>query len=109
MKVSVSLFALAAALAIGFASPGLAHQETAGNLKIGHPWVREAPAGAPGTYSCIIEIDNDGDEPETLLGATIDGGLSPSLTKMRGIGFDPVEVHFRDGVNTLLTAVKPAV
>ena len=73
MKVSVSLFALAAALAIGFASPGSAHQETAGNLKIGHPWVREAPAGAPGTYSCIIEIDNDGDEPETLLGATIDG------------------------------------
>jgi tRNA (cmo5U34)-methyltransferase len=35
--------------------------------------------------------------------------LGPSLTKMRGIGFDPVEVHFRDGVNTLLTAVKPAV
>jgi len=28
---------------------------------------------------------------------------------MRGIGFDPVEVHFRDGVNTLLTAVKPTV
>jgi tRNA (cmo5U34)-methyltransferase len=35
--------------------------------------------------------------------------LVPSLTKMRGIGFDPVEVHFRDGVNTLLTAAKPAV
>ena len=35
--------------------------------------------------------------------------LSPSLTKLRGIGFDPVEVHCRDGVNTLLTAVKPAV
>lgn len=35
--------------------------------------------------------------------------LGPSLTKMRGIGFYPVEVHFRDGVNTLLTAVKPAV
>lgn len=35
--------------------------------------------------------------------------LGPSLTKMRGIGFDPVEVHFRDGVSTLLTAVKPAI
>jgi tRNA (cmo5U34)-methyltransferase len=34
--------------------------------------------------------------------------LSPSVAKMRGIGFDPVEVHFRDGVNTLLAAVKPA-
>jgi copper(I)-binding protein len=73
MKVSVSLFALAAAFAIGFVSPGLAHQETAGKLKIGHPWVREAPAGGSGTYACVIEIDNEGDEPETLLGATIDG------------------------------------
>jgi len=34
--------------------------------------------------------------------------LGPSLTAMRRIGFDPVEVHFRDGVNTLLTAAKPA-
>jgi hypothetical protein len=38
-----------------------------------YPWVREASASAPGTYACIIEIKNDGDEPETLLGATIDG------------------------------------
>lgn len=34
--------------------------------------------------------------------------LGPALTKMREIGFVPVEVHFRDGVNTLLTAAKPA-
>ncbi|WOJ90601.1 class I SAM-dependent methyltransferase [Methylocapsa polymorpha] len=34
--------------------------------------------------------------------------LGPALTKMRDIGFDPAEVHFRDGVNTLLTAAKPA-
>ena len=43
-------------------------------MKIGHPWIREAAAGAPSTYACIIEIENDGDEPETLLGATVDGG-----------------------------------
>ena len=73
MKVSFSLFAMAAALAIGLASAGSAHQEVAGNLKIGHPWIREAAAGAPSTYACIIEIKNDGDEPETLLGATVDG------------------------------------
>jgi hypothetical protein len=36
-------------------------------LKIGHPWVREAAEGAPGTCSCIIEIQNDGDEPQRLL------------------------------------------
>jgi copper(I)-binding protein len=73
MKVSIYARTLAAALAIGLASPGSAHQEVAGNLKIGHPWIREAAAGAPGTYACIIEIKNDGDEPETLLGATVDG------------------------------------
>jgi copper(I)-binding protein len=74
MKVSISAITLAAAFAIGHASSGSAHQETAGNLKIGHPWIREAAAGAPSTYACIIEIENDGDEPETLLGATVDGG-----------------------------------
>jgi len=73
MKVSISAVTLAAALAIGLASPGSAHQETAGNLKIGHPWLRAAAVGAPNTYACIIEIQNDGDEPETLLGATVDG------------------------------------
>ena len=73
MKVSVSSVAFAAVLALGLVSPGLAHQEAAGNLKIGHPWIRMAEAGAPSTYACIIEIKNDGDEPETLLGATVDG------------------------------------
>lgn len=34
--------------------------------------------------------------------------LGPALTKMRDIGFDPIHVRFRDGVNTLLTAAKPA-
>jgi len=73
VKVSLSAFVLAAALGLGFALPSSAHQEIAGNLKIGHPWIREAEAGAPSTYACIIEIKNDGDEPETLLGATVDG------------------------------------
>jgi len=73
MKVTFSSFALAAALATGLAFPGSAHQEIAGNLKIGHPWIHEAAAGAPSTYACIIEIKNDGGEPETLLGATVDG------------------------------------
>ena len=74
MKFSASAFALASTLALGFASPAPAHQEVVGNLKIGHPWVREVKVGVDGsTYGCIIEIKNEGDEPETLLGATIDG------------------------------------
>jgi copper(I)-binding protein len=71
MKVSIYAFALAVAFSLGLAASGSAHQEVVGNLKIGHPWVREAPTGASGTYACIIEIKNDGDEPETLLGATV--------------------------------------
>ena len=56
MKDCLSIFALAAALAIGVSSLASAHQVVVGKLKIGHPWVREAAEGAPGTYSCIIEI-----------------------------------------------------
>jgi len=72
MKLFVPSFTLAAILALGLASQGFAHQEVAGQLKIGHPWVRAAPVGA-NTYACIIEIKNEGDEPETLLGASVDG------------------------------------
>ena len=82
MKVGLSLFALAAVLEIGISSPGLSHQMYVGKLKVGHPWVREAAEGAPGTYSCIIEIQNDGDEPERLLGATIDGAGTGVLYKL---------------------------
>ena len=82
MKVWFSIFALAAALTIGVSSPGSAHQVVVGKLKIGHPWVREAAEGAPGTYSCIIEIQNDGDEPERLLGATIEGAGTGVLYKL---------------------------
>lgn len=73
MKASLSLFALVATLAIGLASAGSAHQEVAGNLKIEHPWIRVAAAGAHSTYAGIFEVKNDGDDPETLLGATVVG------------------------------------
>ena len=68
-KISVAAFALAA----GLVTAASAHQETAGKLIMGHPWVRAAEAGASSTYACVIEIKNDGDEPETLLGASVDG------------------------------------
>jgi len=67
MKVSVFADIVSLALAIAMFSPASAHQVVVGKLKIGHPWVHEAAEGAPGTYSCIIEIHNDGDEPERLL------------------------------------------
>jgi copper(I)-binding protein len=73
MKIWIAVSVAAIAFALGHATPASAHMETAGRLKIGHPWVRATPAGAPSTYACIIEIDNEGDEPETLIGATVEG------------------------------------
>jgi hypothetical protein len=61
MKFSLSTFALTAGAVLGLTSPLSAHQETAGNLKIGHPWIREAKAGYVSTYCGIIEVKNDGD------------------------------------------------
>lgn len=49
----------------------------------------------------VVHLFSD-DSPDHIM------RLGPALTTMRGIGFDPVEVHERDGVNTLVTAVRPA-
>jgi len=51
------------------ASPGFAHDDTAGALKIGHPWSRATPNGAKvaGGY---LTVTNTGAEPDTLIGGT---------------------------------------
>ena len=56
MKVWLTILALNAAVAISVSSPGSAHQVVVGKLKIGHPWVRKAAEGAPGTYSCTSKF-----------------------------------------------------
>ncbi len=73
MKVWFGPAVLVAALAMILPSVAPAHEEVVGKLRIGHPWVRAAAEGAPGTYGCIIEIKNEGDTPERLLGATLEG------------------------------------
>jgi len=57
---------LAAAL---LSVPALAHDYTAGALKIGHPWARATPKGAPvgGGY---LSITNTGSEPDRLIGGS---------------------------------------
>jgi copper(I)-binding protein len=87
LQVSVSPLILSMAFAIGLCAPLSAHQEIVGTLKIGHPWVRASAAGAPSTYACVIEIANEGDEPERLLSAAIDGagaGVLYQLTETNG-------------------------
>ena len=98
MKVCLAIFALAVVLTIGVPSPGSAHQVVVGKLKIGHPWVREAAEGALGTYSCIIEIQNDGDEPERLLGATIEGAGTGVLYKLTENNGHFTSRPFEDGL-----------
>ena len=34
--------------------------------------------------------------------------FEPALEQLRAAGFSPVRVEFRDGVDTLVTAAKPA-
>ena len=86
MKVCLSVFVLAVALAIGFSSLASAHQVVVGKLKIGHPWVREAAEGAPGTYSCIIE------------GATIEGAGTGVLYKLIESGGHYTSRPFEEGL-----------
>jgi copper(I)-binding protein len=82
MKISVLKGILPVAAALALSSPLWAHQEVVGKLKIGHPWVRAAAEGAPGTYACVIEIANEGDEPERLIGATIEGAGAGTLYQL---------------------------
>jgi copper(I)-binding protein len=89
---------IAAAL---LAAPALAHDYTAGSLKIGHPWARATPKGAQigGGY---FAITNTGKEPDRLIGGSIsvakkfeihemsmDGGVMKMRAMPDGIAIEP--------------------
>jgi periplasmic copper chaperone A len=65
--MSRKLFCLLAAALLSV--PALAQDYTAGSLKIGHPWARATPKGAPvgGGY---LSITNTGSEPDRLVGGS---------------------------------------
>ncbi len=58
---------LGATLAI-IALPVAAHDYTAGDITIGHPWTRAAGAG--GTGAGFLKLTNTGTQPDRLLSAT---------------------------------------
>lgn len=67
---------ITAAFAAAFAllpltTPAGAHDFSAGDLRIGHPWSRATPPGAKvgGGY---LKIENKGSTPDRLLAATVD-------------------------------------
>lgn len=57
---------LALAAAYIFAAPTLAHDFTAGDISIVHPWIAEPPPGAPAAAGYGV-IANDGDRDDRLL------------------------------------------
>ncbi|MFA6266909.1 MAG: copper chaperone PCu(A)C [Pseudolabrys sp.] len=77
--------ALVAALATALLSPAMA--QTAGSLKIDHPWARATPKGAPvgGGY---LTITNTGSAPDRLVGGSV--GISS--------GFEVHEMTMDNGI-----------
>ena len=64
-------FVMAVTAAALFARPAVAHEFSAGSLKIVHPWARATPKGASigGGYMKII---NNGPTPDRLVGGSSD-------------------------------------
>jgi copper(I)-binding protein len=58
---------LAGLAALSFATPVLAHGYKAGEIEIGHPWSRAAPAGVTGAG--FLTLTNKGGTADRLLGA----------------------------------------
>ena len=91
MRILLSGAALA--LALLSASTAFAHQIKAGSLVIKHPWARATPKGAEvgGGYTVI---ENNGDNPERLIGASFEDAKSVELHAM----------EMKDGVMTMRPA-----
>lgn len=76
-----TLLAAAAAL---LAMPAMAHDYTAGDIAIGHPWTRAA--GANGTGAGYMSLRNGGTQPDRLIAAS-----SPIARSVE------LHTHVRDG------------
>jgi copper(I)-binding protein len=71
---------LLAAAAIAAATPSLAHDYTAGDIAIGHPWTRAAGANANGAG--FLRLRNGGTQPDRLLSASSSIARSVELHSM---------------------------
>ncbi len=88
MKRRITIAALALLTGI---SSALAHDYTAGSLKIEHPWTRATPNGAK-VAGGFMKITNIGKEPDRLIGGSAIGSgrleihemaMSDNVMKMR--------------------------
>jgi copper(I)-binding protein len=106
--MSRKLFCILAAAFL--AGPVLAHDYTAGSLKIAHPWARATPKGAQigGGY---FAVTNTGSEPDRLVGGSsavakkfeihemsMDNGVMKMRAQPNGIAIEPGKtVTFKPG------------
>lgn len=82
MKPMLTIAALAAPLtavlaAVLIAAPAIAHDYRFGDLEIGHPWARPAPAGATG--GGFLTIRNNGKTAVTLKSASTPAARAVSI------------------------------
>ena len=87
MNRLIRFISVAALLAASSAS--LAHDYTAGDLHLGHPWTRATPPGAP-TAAGFLTIENPGDAADRLLGGSTEVA-------------DRVEIHEMSMANGVMT------
>lgn len=84
---------------IAFAAPSIAHDYTAGNIQIGHPWSRPTPPSAK--VAGYVKLTNAGSEPDRLIaiaspiasrteihGSVVENGVA-SMRPLDGAGIDP--------------------
>ncbi|WP_246522535.1 copper chaperone PCu(A)C [Neoroseomonas terrae] len=69
-----------AVAAIAAAMPAAAHDYTAGDIAIGHPWTRAA--GANGNGAGFMRLQNRGSQPDRLLSATTAAARTVELHSM---------------------------
>jgi copper(I)-binding protein len=68
-------------LALLLGPAALAHGYKAGSLAIHHPWTRATPAGAKVAGGYLV-IDNEGSEPDRLLGGASEAGTAVEVHEM---------------------------
>ena len=78
MSRSLLVTALAASL---FAAGAQAHEYHVGQLDIGHPWTRATAKGQPSAVG-FLTIENQGDQPDTLLSATSPAAADTQIHSM---------------------------
>ena len=108
-------FVMAVTAATLLATPAVAHEFSAGSLKIGHPWARATPKGASvgGGY---MKITNNGSTPDRLVGGSsdvakrfeihamsMDNGVMKMRAMPKGFEIKPGEtVEFKPGGNHVM-------